>query len=257
MQRAVLGAQTAPRLAWAVRPPAPRRLAAAPLPRLAGPRRRASGPISASATPSGGPPTRPSPGWRAFWATVDTSAWLGTVGTAVAFLLTQEALLVGGPIVLPLIALYASRQCGRLDSAAAAAELQGQVAAALRQVAALSEEAAADVAEEVAALVDEVRAGRSSPEKAVRGLESRLAEVEGSVRSAGEATGAALAEAATQRGRAVKELSSSLGALRRDLSAEIREATGDEVAALGRMDARLAVSAFPDPQFPVFLAPSV
>jgi hypothetical protein len=253
MHRAVLGAPSRPRPACAIRPLALRRPTAAAPPRLAGPRRRALAPIRASAGPSGGPSSKQNSGWRSFWATIDAGAWLGTVGSAVAFLLTQEALLVGAPIVLPLIALYASRQRGRLDSEAAAAELQGQVAAALRQVAALSEEAAADVAEEVAALVDEVRAGRSSPEKAVRGLESKLAVVEGSVRSVGDATSTALAEAATQRGRAVKEISSGLGALRRDLSAEIREATGDEVAALGRLDARLAVSRSSDLRFAFIL----
>ena len=35
-----------------------------------------------------------------------------------AFVLTQEALLVGGPVVLPLLALYASRQRERIASEA-------------------------------------------------------------------------------------------------------------------------------------------
>lgn len=188
------------------------------------------------------PVKQPSNAWRSFWATVDTGAWLGTVGTAIAFVLTQEAMLVGGPIVLPLIALYASRQRGRLDSQAAQLELQSQVESALRQVSMLSEESAAEVAEEVAALVDEVRQGRSSPEKAVRSVEAKLNAVEGSVRSVADATKEALSEAATQRGRAVKELSSALVALRRDINADLRQATGDELAALGRVDSRLAVS---------------
>ena len=129
-----------------------------------------------------------------------------------------------------------------MDSQAAQAELQAQVLSALRQVSLLSEESAADVAEEVAALVDEVRQGRSSPEKAVRSVEAKLDAVEGSVRSVAEATKEALSEAGVQRGRAVRELSNALLALRRDINADLRQATGDELAALGRVDSRLAVS---------------
>lgn len=44
------------------------------------------------------------------WGTLDVTATLGSVGGAVAFLLTQEALLIGLPLVLPLLALYASRR---------------------------------------------------------------------------------------------------------------------------------------------------
>ena len=198
--------------------------------------------IVARAGPPGEPQAKPSAGWSSFWATVDAGAWLGTMGTAIAFLITQEAMLIGGPVILPLIALYASKQRGRLDSQAAQAELQAQVLSALRQVSLLSEESAADVAEEVAALVDEVRQGRSSPEKAVRSVEAKLDAVEGSVRSVAEATKEALSEAGVQRGRAVRELSNALLALRRDINADLRQSTGDELAALGRVDSRLAVS---------------
>ena len=147
---------------------------------------------------------------------------------------------MSGPIVLPLLALYASRQRGRLDSEAAQAELQSQVEAALRQVALLSEESAADVAEEVAALVDEVRQGRSSPEKAVRSVEAKLSAVQDAVRTVEESTKEALSEAATQRTNAIKELTASMGALRRDVREDLRQTTGDELAALGRVDSRLA-----------------
>jgi len=44
------------------------------------------------------------------WGAVDIGATLGSIGGAVAFILTQEALLVGLPVVLPLLALYASRR---------------------------------------------------------------------------------------------------------------------------------------------------
>jgi hypothetical protein len=55
-------------------------------------------------------------GLRTFWGIVDMGAWLGALGTAVAFMLTQEALLVGGPLVLPLVAIFASRQQRRMDA---------------------------------------------------------------------------------------------------------------------------------------------
>lgn len=53
--------------------------------------------------------------WRAFWSVVSASTWLGTFGAAAAFVLTQEALLIGFPVTLPLIALFASRQVERID----------------------------------------------------------------------------------------------------------------------------------------------
>lgn len=246
MQGIALHPQARAWLAFTSHPQQAHRLALSPRlpmrPRLVTRPQRIGSMIVARSVPPGQPPKKPSSGWRSFWATVDAGAWLGAVGTAIAFLLTQEAMLVGGPIVLPLIALYASKQRGRLDSEAAQAELQAQVAAALRQVSLLSEESAAEVAEEVAALVDEVRQGRSSPEKAVRSVEAKLNAMEGSVRSVSEATKEALSEAATQRGRAVKELSNALVVLRRDINADLRQATGDELAALGRLDSRLAVS---------------
>lgn len=49
--------------------------------------------------------------WRqGLWTTIDVTATLGSVGGAIAFVLTQEAMLVGLPVVLPLLALYASRK---------------------------------------------------------------------------------------------------------------------------------------------------
>lgn len=60
-------------------------------------------------------------GWAKFWAAVDASAWLGTVGAAAAFVITQEAMLAAAPVVLPLLALYASRQRARLTAERAAA----------------------------------------------------------------------------------------------------------------------------------------
>ena len=49
--------------------------------------------------------------WKqGLWTAVDLTATLGSIGGAVAFVLTQEAMLVGLPVVLPLLALYASRK---------------------------------------------------------------------------------------------------------------------------------------------------
>ena len=216
---------------------APRRPGAAPARHLA--------PLTASksATSSAAPAAaRPSSGWRAFWSTVDTGAWLGTVGTGIALLLTQEALLLGGPILLPLVALYASRQRTRLDAQAAQAELQRQVAAALRQFSAVSEEAAVEIADEVAAAVEEVWQGRPATDEALRALETKFAALESTVRGVGEAAAGVREEAAAAQGRTVREVSAVLGVLRRDLAADLQQASGDELAALGRLDARLAVS---------------
>ena len=50
-------------------------------------------------------------GWKlGMWTALDVTATLGSVGGAVAFILTQELMLVGLPVLLPLLALYASRQ---------------------------------------------------------------------------------------------------------------------------------------------------
>jgi hypothetical protein len=87
-----------------------------------------------------------SSGWRTFWTAVDTSAWLGTVGTAVAFVLTQEAMLAAAPVVLPLLALYASRQRERLAVAAAQS-------AQLRRLETMLLELQTETADEVAAEV--------------------------------------------------------------------------------------------------------
>lgn len=49
--------------------------------------------------------------WKqGLWTAIDLTATLGSVGGAIAFVLTQEAMLVGLPVVLPLLALYASRK---------------------------------------------------------------------------------------------------------------------------------------------------
>lgn len=44
------------------------------------------------------------------WTAIDAAATLGSVAGALAFIITSEALLVGIPVVLPLVAWYAGRQ---------------------------------------------------------------------------------------------------------------------------------------------------
>lgn len=48
------------------------------------------------------------------WTALDVGATLGAVGGAVAFVLTEEVILVGLPVILPLVAFFASRQRERL-----------------------------------------------------------------------------------------------------------------------------------------------
>lgn len=125
---------------------------------------------------------------------MDTSAWLGTVGSAVAFILTQEAMLAAAPVVLPLLALYASRQRERLATAADQAAQLAQLEQLLLQ---LQAEAADEMAAEVGAEVEELlaavqqqqqRGGPPSPEVArlLRGLDGKLSAMEGSVVSTGK-----------------------------------------------------------------------
>ena len=152
--------------------------------------------------PAGAPPPAPpeGQGWRTFWTAVDTSAWLGTVGSAVAFILTQEAMLAAAPVVLPLLALYASRQRERLASAADSAvqlarleallvDLQGEAADEL--AAEMGEEVAEALRAAQAAAARAVATGSSSAAaaeaaRAVAKLEAKLSAVEGSVLSTGE-----------------------------------------------------------------------
>lgn len=146
---------------------------------------------SAASTP---PAQTPGSGWRTFWTAVDASAWLGTVGASVAFVLTQEAMLVAAPIALPLLALYASRQRERL---VAADESARQLARLEELLLDMQAETADEVAAEVGAEVQDLlkaavaaaaqRGGATNGEVAqlVRALEAKLSAVEGSVLSAG------------------------------------------------------------------------
>lgn len=75
----------------------------------------ADGPRLQARRPAGRGAPEEGSGWQQrLWGAVDVGATLGAVGGAVAFVLTQEALLVGLPVVLPLLALYASRRHAQL-----------------------------------------------------------------------------------------------------------------------------------------------
>lgn len=115
-----------------------------------------------------------------------------------AFILTQEAMLAAAPVVLPLVALYASRQRERL---AAAAESEAQLARLEALLIELqgeaADEVAAEVGEEVAELLRAAQAaaarqssggGAAAAAEAQRllaALEAKLSAVEGSVLSTG------------------------------------------------------------------------
>ena len=72
-------------------------------------------PQRATSSPPARPALKPS-GWATFWGAVDKGAWLGAIGTAAAFIITQEAILASAPAALPLLALYASKQRERLTA---------------------------------------------------------------------------------------------------------------------------------------------
>ena len=85
------------------------------------------------------------------WSAVDTGAWLGALGSAAAFVATQEALLIAGPLIFPIVALYANKEKSVIDERWSQARIEREFSSAVRQLVALSEEGTAEVAEEVAA----------------------------------------------------------------------------------------------------------
>jgi hypothetical protein len=174
-------------------------------------------------------------GWRLFWGAVDTTAWLGAVGAAAAFVITQEAMLVAAPLVLPLLALYASKQLQVLDRAAAETAVRREVENALRLAAEASRATTALLASEVTG------AAREAPREAVKTFEAKISSMEGSVLSTGAATREAIREMATKQGRAAREVSMALEALRRDLGTDMRGAVAEETAGMARLETRLGV----------------
>ncbi|PRW33600.1 hypothetical protein C2E21_7497 [Chlorella sorokiniana] len=210
-------------------------------------------PDRVAAAASGAPAEPPGSGWRTFWTAVDASAWLGTVGASVAFVLTQEAMLAAAPIVLPLLALYASRQREQLVATEESAHQLARLEELLLDLQAdTADEVAAEVGAEVQDLLKAAvaaaaqRGGAANGEVAqlVRALEAKLSAVEGSVLSAGTTTREALAQSTERQGQLANSVMSRLQdlgtALRRDVNGALTAAGAEEAAALGRLEARLA-----------------
>lgn len=110
-----------------------------------------------------------------------------------AFVLTQEAMLAAAPVLLPLLALYASRQRERLTSEAEqAAQLARFEEMLLDLQADAADEVAAEVGAELRELLKQAAAaaqkqggGSAEATRLLKALEGKLSAVEGSVLSAG------------------------------------------------------------------------
>ena len=183
----------------------------------------------------------PSSGWYTFWTAVDASAWIGTIGTAIAFLITQEFILAGAPVLLPILALFANRQRDKLDATYTRLTLEEQIEFLAQRIECLSLSAATDVAAEVRAAVD---AQPANAERTLKALEAKLSAMEGSFVSAGSAVRESLKESASAQNRSSKELLTKVEAAasqtQKNIVTEFRQVTADELAALGRLEARIA-----------------
>ncbi|KAI8101396.1 hypothetical protein M9435_001502 [Picochlorum sp. BPE23] len=180
----------------------------------------------------------PGRGWKAFWSTVDAGAWLGAVASAAAFVVTQEALLIAGPLVLPLIALYASKEKNSIDAKRSQAVMERQFTSALRQLVALSEEGTAEMAEEVSAALSAFEAAKdksgSIDENVIKEkVLPVLVKLEESVEQ-GDAT------VLKNMRRSTEAIGEGLRNLRADIRTDLQDASSEEVAALSRLDSRIA-----------------
>lgn len=176
--------------------------------------------------------------FRTLWTMVDAGAWLGAVGTACAFVATQEALLIAGPLILPLVALYASKERSTIEAKFSQQRVERQFASAVRQLVALSEEGTAEVVEEVAvglkALEDAKLAGQTTSGEAY------LEQVRALTRSMQDKLEENDAEISTLVRRSTDAVGEGFKKLRGDIAADLRSATGEEVAALARLEGRIA-----------------
>lgn len=192
------------------------------------------------AIPSPSPSSRETPnGWRTWWSVVDAGAWMGALGTAAAFVATQEALLIVGPLLLPLVALYASKEKSSIDTRQSQARVERQFAKAVRQLVALSEEGTAEVAEEVASALQALE-GKGAGKEDMEAQQAIYAEkvlelterVSGVVREGDEEVSSLVRRSTDAVGEGFKKL-------RSDIQGDLRSATSEEVAALARLDARI------------------
>ena len=181
----------------------------------------------------------PGAGWKAFWSTVDAGAWLGAVASAAAFVVTQEALLIAGPLVLPLIALYASKEKSSIDAKRSQAVMERQFTSALRQLVALSEEGTAEMAEEVSAALSAFEAVKDkggSIEDSV--IKEKVLPVLVKLEESVEQGDAAVLK---KMRRSTEAIGEGLRNLRADIRTDLQDASSEEVAALSRLDSRIAV----------------
>lgn len=164
---------------------------------------------------------------------------MGALGTAAAFVATQEALLIIGPLILPLVALYASKEKSSIDARQSQARVERQFAKAVRQLVALSEEGTAEMAEEVASAL-QVLEGKGAGKEDFEAQQAVYAEkvlelterVSGVVREGDEEVSSLVRRSTDAVGEGFKKL-------RSDIQADLRTATSEEVAALARLDARI------------------
>lgn len=183
----------------------------------------------------------PGTGWKVFWSTIDVGAWMGALSSAAAFVVTQEILFITGPLILPLLALYASNERNRIDVKVSQAKMQEQVKSAMKQVIALSEEGAVEIVEEVAEAMDKMRNNNSMNNETwndlrndLRGVVSEMEKLQQSVENG---------EVSSSKGikKSSEFISESIKKVRVDIRNDFQAAATEEVAALSRLDARLSV----------------
>jgi len=183
----------------------------------------------------------PGTGWKVFWSTVDVGAWMGALGGAAAFVVTQEVLFITGPLMLPLLALYASNERNRIDLKVSQAKVQEQVRSAMKQVIALSEEGAVEIVEEVAEAIERINKEKSMNIETwenlgddLKGVLSQMEKLQQSVENG---------EVSSSKGikKSSEFISESIKKVRIDIRNDFQAAATEEVAALSRLDARLSV----------------
>lgn len=178
----------------------------------------------------------PGKGWRSFWSAVDTGAWFGALGTAAAFVATQEALLIAGPLLFPIIALYASKEKSVIDERWSQARIEHEFSSAVRQLVALSEEGTAEVAEEVAAALTTLESKGTDAT-----LSNKLDSILPIVEKLEQVVKDGDDKVSTSIRRSTDAVGEGLKKLRNDVRSDLQDATSEEVAALSRLDSRIAV----------------
>lgn len=170
----------------------------------------------------------PSERWLSFWSTIDATAWLGTVAAGVGLLVTQEAMLLALPLILPLVALYANRERGQLERRGIQAMLQNQINSTLKQVACTNEKASSELAEEILSILEDFAEDMASSKDSVS-LDKKISALEGALASSTSSVINAVTEAAGENGGQLKELSSLMKVLRNELAAISRQSGRENI----------------------------